>query len=98
MTKLEQKLQKIAKEKKLLEKKVAIEKKINRDKFLRLVGKAYLERIKEPQNNQDLNNKEWRQNTLLKLSELLAENEKEWFKEQVKEELFNLDVKPHSKM
>ena len=93
MTKLEQKLHKLAKEKKILEKKVSIEKKSNRDKFLRLLGKAYLERLKEHQENKDFNNKEWRQSTLIKLSELLPQNEKTWLQGKIKEELFNLDVK-----
>jgi len=97
MTKLEQKLQKLSKEKKLLEKKVALEKKSNRDKFLKLLGKAYLERIKEPQDNENLNNKEWRQNTLLNLSKFLPENEKSWFQENVRNEIFNLDIKVKDK-
>lgn len=90
MTKLEQKLHKLAKEKKLLEKKVAIEKKSNRDKFLRLLGKAYLERLKEHQENEDFNNKEWRQSTLIKLSELLPANEKVWFQKKIDEDVFTL--------
>jgi len=94
MTKLEQRLQKLSREKKEIEKKIAIDKKQSREKFLKLLGKAYLKRIKETQSNEDFNNKEWRQSTLIKLSELLPQNEKIWFQEKIKEEIFNLDIKP----
>jgi len=94
MTKLEQRLQKLSREKKEIEKKIAIDKKQSREKFLKLLGKAYLKRIKETQSNEDFNNKEWRQSTLIKLSELLPQNEKIWFQEKIKGEIFNLDIKP----
>jgi len=94
MTKLEQRLQKLSREKKEIEKKIAIDKKQSREKFLKLLGKAYLKKIKETQSNEDFNNKEWRQSTLIKLSELLPQNEKIWFQEKIKEEIFNLDIKP----
>lgn len=94
MTKLEQRLQKLSREKKEIEKKIAIDKKQSREKFLKLLGKAYIERIKETQSNEDFNNKEWRQSTLIKLSELLPQNEKIWLQEKIKEEIFNLDIKP----
>ena len=91
MTKLEQKLHKLAKEKKLLEKKVAIEKKSNRDKFLKLLGKAYLERIKDAKDSNGLlHNKEWKKDSLQKLSKLLTANEKVWFQKKIDEDVFTL--------
>ncbi len=92
MTKLEQKLQKIAKEKKELEKRVASEKKINRDKFLKLLGKSYLERIKKANDNEGKPyDKKWKKDTLLKVAEYLPKNEKTWLQRKINDDLFNLN-------
>lgn len=95
MTKQEQRLQKMTKEIKVLAKKVATEKKNNREEFLRLLGKSYMEKIKSSKNNEDIfHSKEWRKEKISKISSLLTAKEQEWIKEQLDEELFNLDVKP----
>lgn len=94
MTKLEQKLQKVAKEKKEIEKKVASEKRINRDKFLKLLGKSYLERIKRANDNEGKPyDKKWKKDTLSKVAEYLPNNEKIWLQKKIDEDLFNLELK-----
>ena len=95
MTKLEQKLQKMARDKKILEKKVAIEKKDNRDKFLNLLGKAYIEKIKSSKINEPpIDAKEWRKEKIFKVSEFLPTREQEWIQQKLDEGLINLDIKP----
>jgi hypothetical protein len=91
MTRLEQRLQKIAKDKKDLEKKVAIERKNNREKFLRLLVKATIEKLKSSKSNENPNHIKEK---IHKVSSFLNEKEQIWFKNQLDEELFNLDVKP----
>jgi len=64
---------------------------LGREKFLKLLGKATIEKLKSSKSNKNPNHIKEK---IHKISSFLNEKEQIWFQYQLDEELFNLEVKP----